>query len=113
MYKAFKFRLYPNKEQKIIINKIIGSCRFVYNYYLSDIKDNGYKNAYSNIDDYDNNLKYEYVFLQEVDSSFIRKTLFHLDDNFKRHYNNSFGYPKYKSKYAKNSYMTSAIYKKY
>ncbi|MBQ9854472.1 MAG: helix-turn-helix domain-containing protein [Bacilli bacterium] len=38
MYKAYKFRLYPNKEQKELINKSFGSCRFVYNYYLSNIK---------------------------------------------------------------------------
>ena len=113
MYKAYRFRLYPNEEQRIFINKTFGCQRFVYNYYLSVIKDNGYKNVYSNINDYVNNLKYEYVFLGEVDSTSIRKTLFHLDTNFKRHYNNGFGYPKYKSKYTKNSYMTSAIYRKY
>lgn len=113
MYKAYKFRLYTNGEQKALINKTFGCQRFVYNHYLNNIKDNGYRNAYSNINDYTNNLQYKYVFLQEVDSTSIRKTLFHLDDNFKRHYNNNFGYPKYKSKYAKNSYMTSAVYRKY
>ena len=92
MYKAYKFRLYPNKEQKELINKSFGSCRFVYNYYLSNIKNKGYQNAYSNISDYVNNLKYEYTFLQEVDSTIIRKTLFYLDNNLKKYYNNSFGY---------------------
>nr|WP_237712867.1 helix-turn-helix domain-containing protein [Bacillus methanolicus] len=33
MHKAFKFRLYPNKEQVILINKFIGSSRFVFNYF--------------------------------------------------------------------------------
>ena len=113
MYKAYKFRLYPNKEQKELINKSFGSCRFVYNYYLSNIKNKGYQNAYSNISDYVNNLKYEYTFLQEVDSTIIRKTLFYLDNNLKKYYNNSFGYPRYKSKYDKNSYTTSAVYSKY
>ena len=113
MYKAYKFRLYPNKEQKELINKSFGSCRFVYNYYLSNIKNKGYQSAYSNISDYVNNLKYEYNFLQEVDSTIIRKTLFYLDNNLKKYYNNSFGYPRYKSKYDKNSYTTSAVYSKY
>lgn len=113
MYKAYKFRLYPNKEQKELINKSFGSCRFVYNYYLSNIKNKGYQNAYSNISDYVNNLKYEYTFLQEVDSTVIRKTLFYLDNNLKKYYDNSFGYPRYKSKYDKNSYTTSAVYSKY
>lgn len=51
-----------------------------------------------------------YPFLQEVDSIIIRKTLFHLDDNLKKYYSNNFGYPKYKSKYDRNSYTTNAVY---
>jgi len=113
MYKAYKFRLYPTNEQRILINKTFGCQRFVYNYYLNDIKNNGYKNAYTCINDYTSNLKYNYEFLQEIDSISIRKTLFHLEDNFKRHFNSNFGYPKYKSKYSKNSYMTIAVYRKY
>ena len=34
MLKTFKFRLYPNKEQTILINKHLGSNRFIYNYFL-------------------------------------------------------------------------------
>ena len=81
--------------------------------YLSIIKNNEHKNAYSNISNYVNNLKYEYSFLQDVDSTIIRNTLFHLDDNLKKYYNNNFGYPKYKSKFDRHSYTTSAIYKNY
>ena len=113
MYKSFKFRLYPNKEQKELLNKSFGCSRFIYNYYLSIIKNNGYKNSYSNISNYVNNLKYEYSFLQDVDSTIIRNTLFHLDDNLKKYYNNNFGYPKYKCKFDRHSYTTSAIYKSY
>ena len=113
MYKSYKFRIYPNEEQTILLNKSFGSVRFVYNYYLSKIKENNYLDAYSNISDYVNYLKYEYVFLQEVDSTLIRKTLFHLDDNIKKYFNNGFGYPKYKSKFDKNSYTTSAVYRNY
>ena len=113
MYKSFKFRLYPNKEQKELLNKSFGCSRFIYNYYLSIIKNNGYKNAYANISNYVNNLKYEYSFLQEIDSTIIRNTLFHLNDNLKKYYNNNFGYPKYKCKFDRHSYTTSAIYKSY
>ena len=41
--KAYMFRIYPNQEQKIFINKCIGSSRFVYNYYLNK-KEQLYKN---------------------------------------------------------------------
>ena len=113
MYRAFKFRLYPDNNQKELINKTFGCSRFVYNYYLNKIKNSKYINSYSNIRDYVNNLKYEYPYLQEIDSIIIRKTLFHLDDNLKRCYNNHFGYPKFKSKYDRNSYTTNAIYGNY
>lgn len=33
--KAYKYRIYPNKKQIELINKTIGCCRFVFNYYLS------------------------------------------------------------------------------
>jgi len=33
--KAYKFRLYPNKEQEILINKTFGCCRFVFNHFLA------------------------------------------------------------------------------
>ena len=35
MEKAYKFRMYPNKYQKELINKTFGCCRFVYNRYLA------------------------------------------------------------------------------
>ena len=113
MYRVFRFRMYPDKKQIALINKTFGSSRFVYNYYLNKIKDNKYINAYTNISDYVNNLKYKYPFLQEVDSIIIRKSIFHLDNNIKKYYNNGFGYPKFKSKYDKSSYTTSAVYGKY
>ena len=67
MYKSFKFRLYPDKAQLELLNKSFGCSRFIYNYYLSNIKNSGYIDAYSNISNYVNNLKYEYTFLQEID----------------------------------------------
>ncbi|WP_374706101.1 helix-turn-helix domain-containing protein, partial [Brevibacillus reuszeri] len=32
MHRAYKFRLYPNKEQTTLINKTIGCTRFVFNH---------------------------------------------------------------------------------
>ena len=42
MYKAYKFRFYPNNKQLELINKTFGSSRYVYNYYLDKMKNNGY-----------------------------------------------------------------------
>ncbi|MCL2083619.1 MAG: IS200/IS605 family element RNA-guided endonuclease TnpB [Oscillospiraceae bacterium] len=35
MEKAYKFRIYPNTDQEALIQKTFGSCRFVFNYFLS------------------------------------------------------------------------------
>ena len=38
MYKAYKFRLYPNNQQKQKLNKTFGCNRFVYNYQENNIQ---------------------------------------------------------------------------
>ena len=35
IYKAFKYRIYPTKEQELLISKHIGSSRFIYNWALA------------------------------------------------------------------------------
>ena len=86
MHKAYVFRIYPNDIQKELINKSLGCSRFIYNYYLSIIKENVYMSANNCIKDYVDNLKYSYPFLTEVDSIIIRKPLFNLEDSFKQKY---------------------------
>ena len=44
MIKTYKFRLYPNNNQKDLIEKHIGSSRFVFNFFLS-FQSNCYKNT--------------------------------------------------------------------
>ncbi len=34
--KAFKFRIEPNKQQKVLINKTLGCTRFLYNQMLDE-----------------------------------------------------------------------------
>ena len=50
--RAYKFRMYPNDEQKQIINKTFGCTRFIYNYYL-DKRISLYKNENKSIKMYD------------------------------------------------------------
>ena len=113
MYIAYKFRMYPTNEQKVLINKNFGCSRFIYNYYLTYIKEHKYLNATACIEHYVKHLKHEFPFLTEADSILIRKTLFNLEDAFKRYFNKQGGYPSYKSKFSKNSYNTNAIYRTY
>ena len=112
-YKAYKFRIYPDENQRSLINKTLGCTRFVYNYFLNILKENSYKKASENIKYYTHHLKYEYPFLQEVDSITIRTALFNLEDSYKKFFSKQAGYPKFKSKFGKNSYNTSAVYGTY
>ena len=113
MHRAYRFRLYPDKEQLELINKTFGSSRYVYNYYLDKMRNNGYVPAYTNIKDYTSTLKYDAVFLQEIDSIVIRKSLFNLDNAYQKLFSKTGGYPKFKSKYNRNSYNTTAVYNNY
>ena len=85
MYKSYQFRLYPNNQQIIQIQKTFGCTRLVYNYYLE-------KRKKDNLTCFDTikelpNLYSEYPFLKEVDSCSLRCSLFDLDDAFKRYFN--------------------------
>ena len=111
--KAYKFRLYLSNEQKILINKTFGCTRLVYNYYLNK-KQKLYKNEKKNLSSYDcikdlKNLYIEYPFLKEVDSMSLRCTLFDLDNSYQKFFKEKLGYPKYKSKYDRNSYRTNFV----
>ena len=111
--KAYKFRMYPNKEQKKLINKTLGCTRLVYNHYL-DKKQTMYKENKKTISCYDTikdlqNLYNEYSFLKEIDSCSLRTSLFDLDNAYNKMFKEHAGYPKYKSKYDKNSYRTNYI----
>ena len=108
MYKAYKFRLYPSTEQKILINKTLGCSRFVYNYYLNYQKVKGIQKSYSlckNLKE----LEKEYEYLKEVDSCALRCSIFDLEDGYKNFFAKISNYPKFKSKFARQSYRTSCI----
>jgi len=71
VYKAYRFRMYPDNEQKIRINQNLGSSRFVYNYYL-DKKINLYQSTGTTLSIGEMkkdllNLETEYPWLREVD----------------------------------------------
>jgi len=118
--RAYKYRLYPNKKQQELINKTIGCCRFVYNYYLNK-KIELYKVEQKSIS-YNacaNDLKYlkkEKEWLKEVDSISLQQSLKDLDvayQNFFRRIKNGdkqVGFPKFKSKKnPKQSYRTQNV----
>ena len=81
--KAYKFRMYPNDNQKELINKTIGCTRFIYNYMLNLKKDNIHLSNFDLIKQI-SSLIISYPFLKEVDSCSLRCALFDLDNGFKK-----------------------------
>lgn len=115
--KAYKFRIYPNKQQEQLIQRTFGCCRFVYNHYLAKriemYKENKSTMKYNACSSDLKNLKTEYEWLKEVDSVSIQSSLKDLDaayQNFFREIkkgNKNQGFPKFKSKKSnRKSYKT-------
>jgi putative transposase len=115
--KAYKYRIYPNKQQQILIQKTFGCCRFVYNQYLAK-RIELYKTDKSTLN-YNacsndlKRLKQENEWLKEVDSVSIQSALKDLDvayQNFFRRVkqgDSKAGFPRFKSKKEnKKSYKT-------
>ena len=109
MEKAYKFRICPNKEQEILIQKTFGSCRFVYNHYLAK-KINLYKTENKSLSKMDCNnscnreLKKEYLWLKEVDKFALTNSIYNLDNAYQNFFrrvkqgDSKAGFPHFKSK---------------
>lgn len=98
MLVAYKYRLYPNKEQQIYFAKCFGCVRFIYNHMLSD-KIDYYKKTKQKLNNTPAQYKKEFEWLKEVDSL----ALANAQMNLQAAYNNFFrrpevGFPKFKSK---------------
>ena len=103
MLKAYKFRLYPNKEQEIQIQKTFGCCRFVYNQTLAYRKSKYEleKESMNKIacNNYCNQvLKKEYEWLKEVDKFALTNSIYNMDNAYQKFFKEHAGYPKFKSK---------------
>ncbi len=106
--KAYKFRIYPNDEQKILFAKTFGCVRFIYNKMLSD-KIKYYEETKQQLNNTPAQYKAEFEWLKEVDSL----ALANAQMNLQKAYHNFFrspktGFPKFKSKHRnRNSYTTN------
>jgi putative transposase len=112
MYKAYKFRIYPNNSQIILINKTFGCSRFIYNYFLDKCKKNGFTSAFNMVKQLPSLYK-EYPWLKTVDSCSLRCAIFNLEDAYKNFFAKRSGYPTFKSKYNRQSYRTNCIRSNY
>lgn len=115
--KAYKFRIYPDKDQQVLLQKTFGCVRFVYNHWL-DRRIKQYEEDKTTVsytvcaaEMAELKKTKEYAFLQEVDSVSLQQSLRHLDTAFKNFFERpKTGFPRFKSKKRnRNSYSTVCI----
>ena len=114
MNKAYKFRIYPNSEQRIMLSKTFGCTRMIYNHYLDKriklYEEEKITFVYTKCANDLTSLKKEKEFLKEVDSISLQQALRHLDTAFQNFFKNQkTGFPKFKSKRNNNSYTTVCV----
>ena len=106
MLKSFRTEIYPTPEQKVKINKIIGTCRYIYNFYLSHNKalhDQG--EAFMSGKAFSVWLNNEYIpdnpdkaWIKEVYSKAVKKSIEDGCLAFTRFFKHQSGFPKFKKK---------------
>ena len=107
---AYKFRLYPNTNQSILMAKTYGCVRFIYNKMLED-KIDYYHTHKKMLKNTPAMYKKEYEWLKEVDSLALANAQLHLEQAFHNFFRDpKVGFPKFKSKkYTHNSYTTNYV----
>ena len=106
MLKSFKTEINPTIDQIQKINKTIGTCRYVYNFYIAYNKENyaSEKKFISGMDfqKWLNNtyLKEnpEYLWIKEVSSKSVKKSIMNAENAYKRFFKHQTNFPKYKKK---------------
>ena len=102
VHKAYKFRIYPDSNQALLIVKTIGCSRFVFNHFLAE-RSILYESEKKTLSCNDcsamlTQLKKELTWLSEVDSTALQSSLRFLDDSFKRFFSRQNDYPRFKSR---------------
>ena len=106
MLKSFKTEINPTLEQKTKINKTIGTCRYVYNFYLAynkELHDNNQKfltgksfSVWLNNEYLPNNS--DYAWIKEVSSKSVKKSIEDGYTAFTRFFKGQSKFPKFKKK---------------
>lgn len=106
LLKSYKTEIKPTKEQIQIINRTIGTCRFVYNFYLAHNKEI-YNKEKKFVSGYDfsrwlNNefIPYnpDYIWIKEVSSKSVKQSIMDANRAYKRFFKGQSKFPNFKKK---------------
>ncbi len=106
MLKSFKTEIDPTLEQKQKIHQTIGTCRFVYNFYLSHNKEvyEAEKKFVSGMDfqKWLNNVYLkehpEFSWIKDVSSKSVKQSIMNADKAFRSFFKHQTSFPKFKKK---------------
>ena len=110
MNKAYKFRIYPNASQRMLLAKTFGCVRFIYNKMLGD-KITHYEATKEKLRTTPAQYKGDFEWLKEVDSLALANAQLHLEKAYKNFFRDkSVGFPNFKSKKDnRRSYTTNLV----
>lgn len=121
---AYKYRIYPTKDQEILLTKHFGCVRFVWNYFLNERKEYYLKNKEEveskrlkrGLNYYDNAkqltiLRKEKEWLQECNCQSMQASLKHLDSAYRMFFRKTHGFPNFKNKDNKQSFTIPQNFK--
>lgn len=107
MLKAYKYQIYPTQEQKVLLAKSFGCCRWFYNYALNlkfeTYKAHGKGLSRNEIINKLPELKKEYEWLTEVPSQALQQVALDLSSAFLNFFEKRARFPKFKKKGNKQS----------
>lgn len=108
MLRAYKYRIYPNAEQREYFAKCFGCVRFVYNRMLAD-RIEYYKQTGKSLNNTPAEYKKEFEWLKEVDSLALANAQLNLNKAYKNFFRDkSVGFPRFKSKKSnRHAYTTN------
>ncbi|MDY5986189.1 MAG: transposase [Lachnoclostridium sp.] len=106
LLRSYKTELKPTVEQKQAIDRTIGVCRFVYNFYIAHNKEIYEKeNRFVTGIDFSVWLNNEfipnhpdYTWIREVSSKAVKQSIMDADSAFRRFFKHQAGFPKFKKK---------------
>jgi len=104
------YRLYPSKDQGVLISKHLGCCRFVYNWGLN-LKNEAYQNDGVSLSAYDLHkrlpaLKVEHPRLKEVNAQPLQQSITHLARAFTNFFEGRAEKPVFKKKHSPEQSFT-------
>jgi len=110
IHKSYKFKIAPGNEQKELLAKHFGACRFVFNRYLNSRKET-YLEQKKSLNYYDNAndltvLKKEeqFVWLKEINAQSLQSSLRNLDTSYNKFFRKQTNFPRFKSKFDRQSF---------